>query len=181
MSTGKNAGCFAITLFCDDVVLRSAIYIHLSAHPVYREFTMQVQDTQKALISDTAIHSNERLSPFTPIERGHLVALLKEGKTQAYIAAELGRNESSISREISRNGGRKALRPKPGAGKLRKPAQGLPPSAQARRPGAQRAGQAPVLAVLLVAGADSAPSASQKRWIFHQLRYHLPCHSRPTG
>ena len=54
---------------CDDVVLRSAIYIHLSAHPVYREFTMQVQDTQKALISDTAIHSNERLSPFTPIER----------------------------------------------------------------------------------------------------------------
>ena len=39
-----------------------------------REFTMQVQDAQKALISDTAIHSNERLSPFTPIERGHLVS-----------------------------------------------------------------------------------------------------------
>ena len=35
---------------------------------------MQVQDAQKALISDTAIHSNERLSPFTPIERGHLVS-----------------------------------------------------------------------------------------------------------
>ena len=49
---------------------------------------MQVQDAQKALISDTAIHSNERLSPFTPIERGHLVVLLKEDKTQAYIAAE---------------------------------------------------------------------------------------------
>ena len=66
---------------------------------------MQVQDAQKALISDTAIHSNERLSPFTPIERGHLAAPLKGGKAQAYIAAELGRSESTISREIRRNGG----------------------------------------------------------------------------
>ena len=48
---------------------------------------------------------------FTPIERGHMAALLKEGKTQAYIAAELGRSEATISREINRNSGREAHDP----------------------------------------------------------------------
>ena len=40
-----------------------------------------------------------------------MAALLKEGKTQAYIAAELGRSEATISREINRNGGREAYDP----------------------------------------------------------------------
>ena len=48
---------------------------------------------------------------FTPIERGHLAASLKGGKVQAYIAAELGRSESTISREIRCNGGSEAYDP----------------------------------------------------------------------
>ena len=40
-----------------------------------------------------------------------MAALLKEGKTQAYIAAELGRSEATISREINRNSGREAHDP----------------------------------------------------------------------
>ena len=70
---------------------------------------MQVQDAQKALISDTAIHSKNRrrtqmsaYTHFTPIERGHLAASLKGGKAQACIAAELGRSESTISRDENR-------------------------------------------------------------------------------
>jgi IS30 family transposase len=41
-------------------------------------------------------------------ERYQISALLKEGLTQAQIAANLSRNKSTISREITRNSGFRA-------------------------------------------------------------------------
>ena len=40
---------------------------------------------------------------FTPTERGQIQALLKEGKSQSYIADVLGRDRSTIGRELKRN------------------------------------------------------------------------------
>ena len=40
----------------------------------------------------------------TQFERGEIYVLLKEGKSQAYIARQLNRDKSSISRELRRNG-----------------------------------------------------------------------------
>jgi len=40
----------------------------------------------------------------TPTERGQVQALLKEGKSQSYIADALGRDRSTIGRELKRNG-----------------------------------------------------------------------------
>jgi transposase, IS30 family len=39
----------------------------------------------------------------TPTERGHVQALLKEGKSKRYIADSLGRHRSTIGREVKRN------------------------------------------------------------------------------
>ena len=49
--------------------------------------------------STTTVRSFKHLSVF---ERGQIAALLKEGKTQRYIANKLGRSPSTISREIKR-------------------------------------------------------------------------------
>ena len=43
----------------------------------------------------------------TSIERGQIQALRQEGKSLAYIADSLGRDKSSISRELRRNGTQK--------------------------------------------------------------------------
>jgi len=48
---------------------------------------------------NTTIRTFQHLSPF---ERGEIAALLKEGKSQSYIANKLGRSRSTISREIKR-------------------------------------------------------------------------------
>lgn len=40
----------------------------------------------------------------TPTERGQVQALLKEGKSRSYIAGALGRDRSTIGRELKRNG-----------------------------------------------------------------------------
>ena len=45
-------------------------------------------------------------------ERYQISALLKEGLTQAQIALNLGRHKSTINREIARNTGVRAYRPK---------------------------------------------------------------------
>ena len=66
---------------------------------------------------------------FTPIERGHLAASLKGGKVQAYIAAELGAERVHHFAGNPSQRWQLGLRPEPGTGKLREPAQGLPPSA----------------------------------------------------
>lgn len=49
--------------------------------------------------STTSVRSFKHLSVF---ERGQIAALLKEGKSQRYIAKKLGRSPSTISREIKR-------------------------------------------------------------------------------
>jgi len=49
--------------------------------------------------STTTVRYFKHLNVF---ERGQIAALLKEGKTQRYIAKKLGRSPSTISREIKR-------------------------------------------------------------------------------
>jgi len=49
--------------------------------------------------STTTEHKFKHLSVY---ERGQIAALLKEGKSQRYIANKLGRSPSTISREIKR-------------------------------------------------------------------------------
>lgn len=46
--------------------------------------------------------SRRKFKHLTPYERGEIHALLKEGKNQSYIARKLGRDPSTISREIKR-------------------------------------------------------------------------------
>ena len=46
------------------------------------------------------------------VERYQISALLKEGLTQSQIAANLSRNKSTISREITRNSGFRGYRPR---------------------------------------------------------------------
>ncbi len=62
-------------------------------------------------------------------ERWHIYRWSQEGHSQGEIALRLGRSKSSISRELSRNHGRRGYRPKQANGRARR---------RAERPGPRR-------------------------------------------